>query len=109
MKNCSNKYIHLTNDAIQKKASEYSKFESGNKVRFEEFQKYLDMFEGDKNLNFFTDVLPIMRDLVIISIKSARNFEESNKEHTFEVLGYDFMLDDEMQPWLIEINTNPCL
>lgn len=33
-KNCANKYVHLTNDAIQKKAAEYSKFESGNKVRF---------------------------------------------------------------------------
>lgn len=26
LRNCSNKYIHLTNDAIQKKASEYSKY-----------------------------------------------------------------------------------
>jgi len=34
MKNCSNKYIHLTNDAIQKKATEYSKYESGNKITF---------------------------------------------------------------------------
>jgi len=83
MKNCSNKYIHLTNDAIQKKATEYSKYENGNKVRFEEFQNYLDMFMGEKKVNFFSDILPIIRDLVILSIKSARNFEESNKEHTF--------------------------
>lgn len=34
LKNCSNKYIHLTNDAIQKKATEYSKYENGNKVTF---------------------------------------------------------------------------
>ncbi len=26
LKNCSNKLIHLTNDAVQKKASEYSKY-----------------------------------------------------------------------------------
>lgn len=35
LKNCSNKYIHLTNDAVQKKGAEYSKYESGNKVRYE--------------------------------------------------------------------------
>jgi hypothetical protein len=83
MKNCSNKYIHLTNDAVQKKATEYSKFEMGNKVRFEEFQKYLDLFHADKCINFFTDILPALRELVILSIKSAKNFDESSKEHTF--------------------------
>lgn len=109
LKNCSNKYIHLTNDAIQKKASEYSKYESGNKVTFETFQQYLELFHQHAQVNFFTDILPLMRELVLLSIKSANNFHNSSKEHTFEVLGYDFMLDEELQPWLIEINTNPCL
>jgi tubulin polyglutamylase TTLL1 len=102
-------YIHLTNDAIQKKASEYSKYESGNKVTFDAFQKYLDMFDQNRKANFATDILPIMRELVALSIRSARNFHNSSKEHTFEILGYDFMLDEDLQPWLIEINTNPCL
>ena len=34
-KNCSNKFIHLTNDAIQKKQQEYGKYEKGNKVTYE--------------------------------------------------------------------------
>ena len=50
-----------------------------------------------------------MRELVLLSIKSAKNFDGSSKEHTFEILGYDFMLDEDLQPWLIEINTNPSL
>ena len=29
--------------------------------------------------------------------------------NTFEVYGYDFMLDDDFKPYLIEVNTNPCL
>ena len=29
--------------------------------------------------------------------------------HTFEILGYDFMLDEDFKVYLIEVNTNPCL
>ena len=32
-----NKYVHLTNDAIQKKNPDYGKYETGNKISFEEF------------------------------------------------------------------------
>lgn len=34
IKDLKNKFIHLTNDAIQKKCEEYGKFENGNKVSF---------------------------------------------------------------------------
>lgn len=37
LKNLDNKFVHLTNDAIQKKGEEYGKFESCNKVSFAEF------------------------------------------------------------------------
>ena len=40
--NFANKFIHLTNDAIQKKADDYGKFENGNKLSYLDFQKYLD-------------------------------------------------------------------
>ena len=51
----------------------------GNKVRFEEFQKYLNLFHADKNINFFTEILPALKELVLISIKAAKNFNESCK------------------------------
>jgi len=32
-----------------------------------------------------------------------------NQMNNFEVFGLDFMIDRHFRPWLIEINTNPCL
>jgi D-alanine-D-alanine ligase-like ATP-grasp enzyme len=26
-----------------------------------------------------------------------------------EIFGYDFIIDSALKPWLIEVNTNPCL
>jgi tubulin--tyrosine ligase len=42
VKNLSNKMVHLTNDAVQKRGEGYGKFEKGNKVSYEEFSKFLE-------------------------------------------------------------------
>lgn len=41
-------------------------------------------------------------------IKISEN-EQMNKHNNFELLGYDFMIDEELKVYLIEVNTNPCL
>ena len=43
--NLNNKFVHLTNDAIQKKSDDYGKFESGNKVWNFNHLKFLDVFQ----------------------------------------------------------------
>jgi hypothetical protein len=51
--NYCSKIIHLTNDAVQKRDENYGKFESGNKLSFSEFQRYLDIEYSTKR-----DILP---------------------------------------------------
>lgn len=53
--------IHLTNDAVQKKGDDYGKFESGNKLSYAEFQKYLDSV--NVKVDFHKTVLPKMKAL----------------------------------------------
>ncbi len=36
-----NKFVHLTNDAVQKYCEDYGKFEPANKISFNELDKYL--------------------------------------------------------------------
>lgn len=103
-----NKFMHLTNDAVQKHCPEYGKFESGNKMNYKEFQKYLDTIGN--TTNFLKTVLPRIKQLIKHSIEAVFNqLNPDRKLHTFELLGYDFLLDSKLNPYLIETNTNPCL
>ena len=109
MKNVSNKFIHLTNDAIQKKSSEYGKFEAGNKLSYQEFQEYIDN-NLEKKVNFSEEIYPEILKLVRDSVAATcMKLDPNRRLHTFEILGYDFMIDEFYRPWLIEVNTNPCL
>ena len=33
----------------------------------------------------------------------------NNREHCFELFGFDFLLDEDFRVWLIEVNYNPFL
>ena len=52
----TNKYIHLTNDAVQQNNEDYGKYEPGNKLSYNDFQKYLDTKYPDKNIDFNRDI-----------------------------------------------------
>lgn len=107
-KNLDNKYIHLTNDAVQKKSEDYGKYENGNKISYKEFQRYLDIKRA--GVNFNADILPKIKEIVKDSIKAVfLNIDKNRKSHSFEIYGYDFLLDSNHKPWLLEVNTNPCL
>ena len=53
--------VHLTNDAVQKKAEDYGKFECGNKLSYADFQAYLDKNFGELSVCFERDLLPQMK------------------------------------------------
>jgi len=60
--------------------------------------------------DFNKDVLPKIKELATDTIKAVSRKMDPNRRHSsFEIFGYDFMIDEEMKPWLIEVNTNPCL
>ena len=47
-----NKFIHLTNDAVQKRSEDYGKYEFGNKVSFNEYQTYINQTVPHLNVDF---------------------------------------------------------
>lgn len=38
-----------------------------------------------------------------------KKIDPYQRSNTFEILGYDFMIDEDFKIYLIEVNTNPCL
>ena len=98
--------VHLTNNCIQKHHQGYSRFEKGNQLPF----KALRMLLEDKGKDF-EKFMGEIRDIVKITMLSVkRKINRYEREHCFEVFGYDFMVDGKtLDPWLIEVNDNPAL
>jgi len=38
----------------------------------------------------------------------SRKIDPNHKNCTFEIFGYDFMIDEDFNVYMIEANTNPC-
>ena len=95
--------IHLTNNAVQKKDKDYGKHEDGNILSFAQATEATGV---DFAQYAITDILPVIE----LSLIAARNkINKQNRRFCFEILGYDFMIDNQLKPWLIEVNTNPAL
>jgi tubulin polyglutamylase TTLL1 len=107
LKNVSNRFVHLTNDAVQKKLDDYGKYESGNKLSYPDFQKFLDAQKIKCDID--KDLVPKLKNLARDSMRAVRRkVDPVRKAFSFEIYGYDFMLDEACNPYIIEVNTNPC-
>ena len=100
-------FIHLTNYSVQKYNKNFSKIEIGNEISFDTFQKELDK-KNDGKINFRKDILEKIVKIIGITANIAKNkINEFNRKNCFEIFGYDFILDENYNPFLLEINTNP--
>jgi len=103
-------YVHLTNNCLQQFGDKYGAFEDGNTVEFPVFKQYLKETFPNVNIDFDTHIIQRIRDLMIDSFLSVKNeLNPSKRKNCFELLGFDFLIDEDFRVWLIEVNTNPYL
>lgn len=103
-------YIHLTNNCLQQQGSNYGAFEEGNTISFGAFQNFLNETHSALGVDFNFHIVPRMKDLVIDCVLAGRNYlNPHRRRNCFELLGFDFMVDEDFRTWLIEVNTNPYL
>ncbi|KAA0155290.1 hypothetical protein FNF27_05706 [Cafeteria roenbergensis] len=99
-----NAFVHLTNVAIQKTSTEYNA-DTGGKWDLQA----LKMFVAAKHGRAACDALFMgMQDIVVNSLLGVQKVMISDR-HCFELYGYDLLFDDDLRPWLIEVNASPSL
>ncbi|KAG8444041.1 hypothetical protein GDO86_009291 [Hymenochirus boettgeri] len=98
---------HLTNHCIQKEHSKnYGRYEEGNEMFFEEFNKYLDQ---SFNINLENTILWQIKEIIrscLICIEPSISTKYLPYQ-SFQLFGFDFMVDKDLKVWLIEVNGAP--
>jgi tubulin polyglutamylase TTLL4 len=113
----SNLYVHLTNYSINKKNKG---FDIKRKMADDTLPfkwSLTAFFQRIKELGINVDLMwEQIYDLIIKSILSSERYisyytkDNSQKiNRSFEIFGYDVMIDDKLKPWLMEINLSPSL
>lgn len=96
--------VHLTNVAIQKKGDDYDA-DSGGKWDVRSLKLYLLSKYGADRVN------TLFFGIQLICIRSLLSVQKViiNDKHSFELYGYDILIDADLKPWLIEVNASPSL
>ncbi|KAH6938081.1 hypothetical protein HPB50_006659 [Hyalomma asiaticum] len=111
----SDRYMHLTNYSINKKSATYTPGGSGDcqghKWSIKALQGYLEGLGVD-----FTSLWEQMVDIVVKTLACAEGpMNRLIQRHTssrytcYELFGFDILLDDQLKPWLLEVNISPSL
>uniref|UniRef100_A0A5F8GYC9 Tubulin--tyrosine ligase-like protein 9 n=1 Tax=Monodelphis domestica TaxID=13616 RepID=A0A5F8GYC9_MONDO len=97
-------YVHLTNVAVQKTSPDYDP-EKGCKWMIQRFRQYLTSKHGPEMVE------TLFRDMDNIFIKSLQSVQKViiSDKHCFELYGYDILIDQDLKPWLLEVNASPSL
>lgn len=106
-----NVFRHLSNNSIAKYSDEFKKnvLGDGNMWRIGEFQKFLvDRFGPDHERAWEEKIAPQIRDIVVHTLQCAEDTFEARRG-TCELYGYDFVVDDSLSVWLLEVNCSPSM
>lgn len=62
------------------------------------------------HINVHTNLKGQMKSVAGMTMQAVRRkLNSGDRLFCFEILGFDFIVDEQFQVWLIEVNTNPCL
>uniref|UniRef100_A0ABM5F7Q0 Tubulin monoglutamylase TTLL4 isoform X1 n=1 Tax=Pogona vitticeps TaxID=103695 RepID=A0ABM5F7Q0_9SAUR len=116
MKSLSNKYMHLTNYSINKKNVEYKSNTDetacqGHKWALKALWNYLTE-KGVDSEAIWEKIKDIVVKTIIASEPYIINLVKMYVRRPYcchELFGFDVMLDENLKPWILEVNISPSL
>lgn len=109
-----NYLIHLTNHAVQVRSNSYGSLVKGNIISIRDLEEYLITAYkqgGPQKYNINSGYfMSQIKEKVKPTMDACFNIlENKERKYTFELFGYDFMIDDDLKLWLLEVNSIPAL
>ncbi|XP_069588860.1 tubulin monoglutamylase TTLL4 isoform X2 [Ranitomeya imitator] len=116
MKSLSNKFMHLTNYSVNKKNVDYkaNADESacqGHKWALKALWSYLNQ-KGFSSEKIWEKIKEMVIKTIIASEPYVNSFMKMYVQHQYcchELFGFDIMLDENLKPWVLEVNISPSL
>ena len=99
--NINNLKAHLTNYSFNKR---HYKQPAESVIDQDSFQQ---MLIDERNVDFVGEIRPKIKEIIIKSIKATQSLISDCGQRCFSLLGYDVLLDENCQPWLLEVNISP--
>lgn len=96
--------VHLTNVSVQKQGADYNG-RHGGKWSLRSLQLYLEGCRGKESARGLGDGV---RASVRHSLRAVAAVMACDP-HCFECYGYDVLVDEDLHPWLMEVNASPSL
>lgn len=107
----SNLCSHLTNTSINKRASNYSAVKegigSGCKWTLTQLQEHMASVEGLQHA--WGKLWIRMCNVCVLTLLLLVHSVPQNSQACFELFGFDVMVDEQLKPWIIEVNASPAL
>ncbi|KAH7977139.1 hypothetical protein HPB51_027000 [Rhipicephalus microplus] len=103
-KGLDNPFVHLTNVSVQRHGGRYNQSHGGKWSL-----SSLEMFvRGTRGSVSAARLRQDLKNLVAHSLTAVAPSMMSDR-HCFELYGYDVLLDEQLRPWLLEVNASPSL
>ena len=104
-KDLKNRFVHLTNNSISKKSKHFQASSiEGCMWSIDEFKSYLGSISQPDSWS--QKIYPTMKQIIKSSLLSISTL---GRKASFELFGYDFLLDEHLNPWLLEVNSSPAM
>ncbi|KAM5124839.1 LOW QUALITY PROTEIN: tubulin monoglutamylase TTLL4 [Mantella aurantiaca] len=115
-KSLSNKFMHLTNYSVNKKNVDYKSNSDetacqGHKWALKALWTYLN-HQGFSSEQIWEKIKEMVIKTIIASepyVNSLVKMCVQNPHSCHELFGFDIMLDENMKPWVLEVNISPSL